>query len=750
MIVGLLLIACARNERDQDFLATAVAIVEETPAIIVNSPTPLLAASLTPTITLAPTASSVPLPPATPAVEPTPTPIPTASPTSPLWVRVGTPLPPVNEIINADTVVQVMELGRWGRGVINALAPSGDGRWVAVAAASGVYIHNVDDLNAPPRVIETAGNVTAVALSAAGDTVAFALLQGELQVWQIEPAKLVFAQSSTRKIREIQFSPGDAVLAIVRRLPDSARARVELLDSKEGTMVAFYSTWLDPRFSFSPDGSRIAVWKNNYDVDVTVYDWRNGEIVFSREAAIHPPDSGDDYQPFIGDVTFATEDDLYFLVHEVRDYTFPTGRIEVQLARRAEEAQLLFSGDSTGRLSIITKYVCNEPVFFWNAPEPTLPYQMEISVDGEIAAIFWVGYGGNNDRRSILRFYQVASGKLLYTIEEKVVDFALLPDGQTWLAGLQDGRLQRRKLSDGAVLESVDGYESPLLNLEVSSDNQWIGVAYLDRVKIYSLADNNTRYHYGALEVTFAPDSSSFALGYPDGRIEIRQMSNGELLTAVAAHEDLVTALHYLPSGELLSAGYDCNLTVWQTPDITLLSSLENIMVIGEYFGEEVPWRVRRFLIMLDGETVIGLLFGREFGLWSLRDGRLLHGPDWEKYTDIQAISMDGAYLAASMSVSARLWDGAPQPLRASGNVASFSPDSKLLVSNLSGYRQDPNLYGVLQVWAVPEMTWLYNLMPQTLDVTAIAFADDGRLLISGALDGVIRVWAIPESASGP
>jgi WD40 repeat protein len=728
---------------------TAVPVdVELTPTAVavMQTPTPIATASATLAPISTQPATTTPTPLITPTTASTPTITPTPSPTSAIWVRSGAPLPSTSETITAENATQVTELARWGRGVISDIALSADGEWVAIAAGSGVYVHNVYDLNAPPRTIETTGNVTAVAISNRGDKVALYLRHGQLQLWQIEPVTLLYTQDA--RISQIQFSPDGSVLAIARHLSQTVGVRIELLDSLTGTIVASFPTRYYARFSFSPDGAQIAtVWQGS-DSGIVVYDWQAVNEFFTIEAVQHPSSDEEDKQLVISDIVFVNEEDIRLLVHEIRDYTFSTGRIEVQEAMRSSEtAQLLFSASRNVNLSGATKYVCNEPVIYWSAPEPTTPQRMEISADNQIAAILYVdpGYTGDYNQYSSLRFYRVADGRLLYAVEEKLVNFALLPDGETWIAGLQDGRLQRRRLNDGAVLESVNAYESPIVNIDLSSDSEWVGVAHLDEVKIHSLTDNDLRYRYPAVEVAFAPDGLRFALGYADGRIELRHISDGALLTTVAAHEELITSLRFLPSGDLLSAGLDCKLILWQAPEITSLGSLENIMVEGEYSGEQVPWRVRRFLLMPGGEVVIGLLFGGDFGLWSLSDYRLIRSPDWESRANILAVSPDSAYVAVREHSAFLSWDS-PQPIGARGNIASFSPDSALLVAGLAGSMQDSSLNGALQLWTVPGATWLHDLTPRTAGVMAVLFNGDGRIIISGALDGVVRLWGLPES----
>jgi WD40 repeat protein len=731
------LVACAGVETNGS-PTPAIEVADVTTATLTPSATPFSSPTQTRTVSPAPTDM--------PTSTPTPTIAPTPLPTMAAWVEAETPVATSGAVISAENGTLLAELARWGRGVIVDIDLSADGQWLAVAAGSATYVHNVADLNAKPVAIEAAGNVTAVSIAPNGDKVASVLRNGTLEVWQLNPVKRLFIQEGD--FRRVQFSPGENGLAAISRI-SGGNSFVELRDDSTGELLASYMIRFNPNFRFSPDGSLIAIWSNSAS-GITVHDWQNNQIAFTREEGIHPLPLDEQYedvsyQPAVHDVVFTKEDSLHLLVHEIRDYTFTTGRVEVQEVSQ-DKGDLLFSLDSIGLLSGATKYVCNEPVFYPSAPEPAVPHQMELSDSHQIVALRYKGpsFVGDYGEHSSVRFHRLFDGTMLYAVDEGIVDFALFPDGETWVAGLQDGRLQIRRVSDGTILESIDAYESPLLDLTISSDDQWVGAVYLDEVKVYRRDNGTLSYRYPANDIAFTPDASHFALGYEDGRIELRSSRDGNLITALAAHEERVTAVHYLPSGELLSAGFDCQLTLWQTPDLTPLGLLENVMVEGVWSGEQVPVRVRKFLPIVDDQIVIGLFFGGEFTAWSLSDGTILRMPQWESSGSILAVADDGSYLAVTEYFAANLWADSPTVLKAAARTAGFSPDATLLAGGQRGYMQDQSLNGAIQLWQVPDMTLLHTSSPQTDLVTAVAFTHNGQIIFTAALDGIVRLWGIP------
>lgn len=721
--------ACTNEGNDKvSLLATSISD-ERTATITPQLPT--LTPTSSPTETPLPTAIQTNTPTNTPSNTPKPTITPTLAPTAPIWVAANTPMATAGRVITVNNVAQLAELARWGRGVITDLDLSVDGQWLAVAAGSGVYIHDVNQLSAPALAIEAEANVKAVSIAPAGQKVALVTQNGSLAIWQVNPAQQLYMTNG--EATEAHFSPNGLLLLV------AGNGGVDLLGVETGDVINHYAGMQNG--IFSPDSTEVIVW--DYE-SAKRFDWQNNQLLSEVSPINHldAPEHLEGVGLIITDLVFH-ERDLIFLAPQVNSVEL-MGPVEIQ---RAQDNSLLFSVTDRFRLSNAVKYVCNEPVVYWDPPEPAGPWQIEISPDGSIAGLLYqdAGFSDDYQNHNNLRFYRMADGQLLYNVMGGVVDFAILPDGERWITGLQDGQLQIRDLNTNVVLETVAGYESPLFKLEVSADNQWIGAAYLDKVKIYRREDGQIVHHYPAGAIAFAPDSHSFALGYPDGRIELRDLISGELLKVAINHTDKITALEYLPSGELLSAGFDCQLIIWQLPEMTRINSLENVMVEGQVSEEPVPFRVRDFRIMPDGQTIIGSLLGGEFGVWTLPNGLLLREPEWEHGISVLDLSPNGRYLAIGGSSGFELWDENLIIRRLDADTAGFSPDGALIAGSEWGWMENRSLMGALQIWQTAPMTMLWTMKPETDSMLAVVFTPDGQFIISSGLDGVIRLWGIAE-----
>lgn len=711
----LLFLAGCRNTQPTPELTQVVVVVEGETGV---SPSPVH--------TIPPT--STPSPTATPTE--TATMIPTPVPTLSIRVEAGTAVPEPSQLITKENVTQLTELARWGRGVINDIALSGNGRWLAVGTETGVYIHDTEDLNTTKH-LETGHPVKSVAISPDGNVVAVNGMDGHVQVWDVDQEQLLYDKSSTSHTFDLKFSPNGEQIVL------SSHDGIKILQTIDGSTIKTYPDALDAEFSL--DNTKLAAW--NHDL-LSLYTWPDGELLRQTEPTSFFIEKHGEVVSEIGDAQFLSEDELLMSALPIHSgYGIPTGHILIQ---DASDGHVVLTGYGNSRLSEPTKYVCNEPVFYWHPPASPAPWQMELAPDGQIAAFVFYddGYSDDVQHYTSVRFYQMETERFLYDVEEGIIDIAIAPDGETWFAGLQDGRLQIRSLSDGSVLDSVADYDAPALKTAVSPDNQWVAVEYLDEVQIYRAADGSVSYRYPAHRAAFSPDGQTVALGYDDGRIEIRSLADNSLLKTIFGHGERVTAVTFLPSGELVSAGLDCKLQIWRPEDGAPLKTLENHLVEGEMTREMVPVRVWELTTSQDSEFLVGD-FARSIGIWNIETGAFLNVLDIENYPDSMALFENSMAIAGSPLLVGKIetdgqisesWAGEP-----SINVVEFSPDGEFVVAGMSRHE------GTLKIFLADNGDFLHEMMPVTDDVTGIAFAPNGRYFVSTTIDGVVHLWGIPS-----
>jgi WD40 repeat protein len=221
-------------------------------------------------------------------------------------------------------------------------------------------------------------------------------------------------------------------------------------------------------------------------------------------------------------------------------------------------------------------------------------------------------------------------------------------------------------------------------------------------------------HHAGSINcAAFSPDGKVCATGGDDRTICLWNTDTGDRLYTVTAHKGPVTSLQYAGAGQLISAGKDGSLIVWDAapgkPPVR---------------RSEVPGRsgdVAQLGVSPDGKYV---LFdqGRELRILSLASDQLV---------------------------------GTLQNSAGAGNfaiLAQFAPDGRTILT-------DGAAPGRLQLWRNPiaradqagdkvvglPATPVRQFLWSTGTVNCAAFAPDGTFAVTGTSDQKVLVWSMPK-----
>ncbi len=717
------LISC--NEQEATPSPTSISVAQETDTAVPPAPSPVN--TPTPTIETASTTSPTETATLTHTNPATPTPSPT------IWISVdaGTAVPQPGHPINPDNVSHVTQLARWGRGVINDIAISGNGRWLAVGTAIGVYIHDAEDLSITTDHLETAATVEQVAISPDGTAVAVYLIDGRIQLWDVAANQISHEIPLTAMA--LDFSPSGKFLAVDHS--DNNDGGAHIIDAETGEIVQTYPGF--PWVQFSPNNQEVVVWKFGM---LERYKWPENTLLSSLEPS--------DGTSAIGNAQYYS--DKEFLMSSLPGNA--DGTTGDLLIHQGPEGNLLYHIDEIDTLPTLQTSACDEPIVFGDPPGHPQPWQLEISSDGTIAAFIYEsrGYRGDIVKYSSIRFYRRETGQLLYHFNEGIEDIVMSPDGNTWIAALQNGRLQIRSLNNDSVISSTDDYDSPALHAAVSPNTDLIAVEYLDDVKIFQTENGELLYHYPARRAAFAADGKTLALGYDDGRLEIRRLSDNQLLRTIYAHADMVTAIVYLPNGQLVSTGLDCGLHQWNPEDGRLIKSLEDYLIDSSYTEGE-QWAVLIWNLAVVQDTFLVGQFDGSMGVWRIDTGELLSVIDNYNYLSYNApfdnsIVVPGTTMLVgnvnSVGQFQEHWSGYNRIY-----AVTFSTDGNLVLSGRDKvFTRDNNysLGGAITFWLADSGEVIFELLPVTDRVTSLVFAPNGRFFVSATLDGVVRLWGIP------
>lgn len=700
----------------------------------------------TSTFTVTPTPTETPIPTSTPSLTPSITPSFTPEPTltSTPWptvipAGVGTPVHQSSQPMTVENAPAVTQLAQWGRGTINDIAYSADGQWLAVAATAGVSIYSANDLNQPPTELFINGQPSLVALSPDGSAVAVWVNTKSLELWQVNPPQQLWQVSDPEFVSDMQFSPDGSALV----------ASSWVFDTATGELLASYEAF---RVQFLPDGQNLAVL--SYDAGLQIFSWPEEELLSETYPLLFADTSQDTFEAedtLIGGVQFTATGEPILMGLPYQGTYGITGRIEFQ----DKNSQLLLSIPPLPAIDTFKVVACEQAIYYGEPLFHPRSWHFEYMEAGQIVGLFYASVGVTHSYKihTTVNFYHLTSGRLLAEVPD-AADFALAPDGQTWAVGLQDGRLQIRQTSDGAVLQEVDDFEAVALGVTISPDSQWVAVQYEDEVKVYGAQDGQVVARYPAGAAAFSADSQTLAVGYQDGRIELHQMSDGALLQTLTSHTDAILALLFAPDGtKLFSSGRDCQLNVWDLASESVAYTLENYM--REDINEEmIPAYVNQW-VLVDDTWLMGH-FSSGMGLWRVPEGnlhtifsgheginKLAYLPDTQSLVTLGRYDLTLWQLLSSGTFK-EVWHR-PELYDLNEGVLAIAPDGALLV--VGGGTEtyiDPQNNGQMYLYQMSNGADLIELKIASRRVMSAVFAPTGRFFVSVGLDGVVRVWGVP------
>jgi TonB family protein len=271
-----------------------------------------------------------------------------------------------------------------------------------------------------------------------------------------------------------------------------------------------------------------------------------------------------------------------------------------------------------------------------------------------------------------------------------------------WGATPEEGTVAVWQLTTDAPRRLRGAFEQPARAVAVSPDGRQLAISPLaGGVRLWTLADGRQTRSLGqgrSRPLAFAPNGKYLAVG---GFREMRiwDVQTGRLNTVLTGHLGDVEAVTFSAGGGLLATGGafgDATVRLWD------LSGRQR-KVLGAFTRsvDAVSLSADETLVAAAGEGADAPVL-----VWDASSGRRT-----------QAL-------------------GDP---RNGANAVSFAPSGELAIGWLDGS---------ITIEDLQESRPRARLSGHSRLITAIAFAADGRTLVSGGLDGTVRVWSV--TASGP
>ncbi len=289
---------------------------------------------------------------------------------------------------------------------------------------------------------------------------------------------------------------------------------------------------------------------------------------------------------------------------------------------------------------------------------------------------------------------------------------AFSPGVRLLASGGWDGMVRVRTWPDGNLIQTLAVSLPHAFALAVSPDGdrlvchgfhgevQLWGLA--DKMQLAALGEVGISAHntvHGLRSVAFSPDGNTFALAGPGKQVSLWESTAGKQLGTFEQHREKVWSVAFSPDGRAIASG-GRSVLLWEVSSRKLICALKGHAATVNSLG-----------ISPDGKTIASASWDGTIRLWSVPDGKLLASIDCGNKTK-------GEYIATPLA---------------------FSCDGKMLAWG-------DGVWGVgVRLWSIPEGKPLATFDGHCSHILAVAFAADGKTLVSAAHDDTVIAWRIPE-----
>ncbi len=626
-------------------------------------------------------------PPGTPAATATltrtltPTVTLTLTPTPIILSRLGTPLPESRETISVDNADQLVEMGRWGKGIPAAVAFSPDGALVAVAASSGLYLYDSTTFQSVWS-IELETPLTAVAFTTDSTTLAAGNTLGTIFLWNREGEPLQTLPGKGFPVLGLAFSPDGSRLAASNW---DRTIQVWRVSNGQLTRTLRGHLWAARALAFSPNGDVLYSWSNREPVQrwpipggAPVKEWYIGQTNDGRTGSS---------AAFSGDGTvFASAQDWRVRVFNTED---GTTRSQLQPVTAPISAVVLSKDGSLAATSD------QKSVKIWQTEDGSMLYEtpaapatfLAFSADGQSLLL-----QGSTPYFQIWQFtdeesFQPASAPEY--LPDHPAGMSFQPESGALVMPLLNGNLQSFLPEPNLTAVNTSPPSTRFDSVAASPDGLLMaGGNGSAQVQVWQVEDGEVLYTLRGLglnagKLAFSPDSSLLAAGSGDRRLRIYRMEDGGLVHN-SEMNGAIAQIGFSPDGSLLAVGSENLIQLWRVSDWTLLAN---------YTGTRFAFAPQEDLLAVADSS------GRE-----------------------QVITLYRAWKRSKVS-----------SFSAEGNSLAFSPDGSLLA--VAG--QD------ITLWNTEEGKQITALaVPRAFG--SVEFSPQGDILILAAWDGVVTLWGIP------
>lgn len=634
----------------------------------------------------------------------------------------GTPLPILEAVISPENVNNIVELARWGNGIIQKIINSPDGKFAVIASSIGFYIYSYEDLEFT-KLVEINSDIGGLAISPDNKLLAVGTRENVL-IYEIENLNL--ATKIGRSATTLVFSPDGQMLAMGMGDWHFCRENgaIELWDVSEWTLLQTMNEEADciGDIIFSPSGKYIAF--SNFDVMV----W---EIINEKESILKFRTWGCDV--FEEKLEF-THDEKLIIAESFGD----SGRDKICLIRMKDGEVLgVLENDSQ------VDYSCAPHIIM--SPDGKL---MASNLDGKI--IIW----------------QVDELKQLHTLgdgQECFYSGDWLPDNKTLVTLSTKNQLQMWDVFSKKIIhsETLPEPSFPIKALAWSYDGKIIASGdSRGLVRLWNVGDTSIyrelKNDNEIISLSFSPNAMNLAIGVKYHIVHIWNFVEEKIIYTLGNQSRKpLNSGSFSSDGELFVVDIKDDNSEKNTDELQIWSTdiWRPFLTLKHISTHKID--ILNFSISNDKKTIATVSDDGVIRIWDINKEKLLdsfvfldrlisviHSPD---SNFVAASWLDGKLLGVwSITTGERkyIYECTGCEERRGfywgyyDNIA-WSPDGKIIAIAM------PN--GSIHLIDATTGNLLKELIGHTMWVTGVSFSPDGKMLASVSLDGTVRLWGIPS-----
>jgi WD40 repeat protein len=382
---------------------------------------------------------------------------------------------------------------------------------------------------------------------------------------------------------------------------------------------------------------------------------------------------------------------------------------------------------------------------------------LAFSLDGKSLA-----FGG----KVTIRLFDVATGRELRAFRDERQPLAALafsPDGRELAAADASGRIAFWDVAAGQEVRRPEAHTGRILAVAFSADGRTVFTTSEDGTA--RVWDGATGRHQRSWPIyrphadTYAlfashaltPDGSLLAAVHEDGSVGIWNTADGRKVLSMRTPGEYYASVALSPDGKTLATGCGTGkggrVSLWDAETCKKRRDLDGVsgLATGLAFSP-------------DGTLLAAAGIGVTTSVWDMATGTMLadvHRPgDFFYMTYVMQFSPDGKYLAVGYGCGTpalrelatgreveELLHDSRSPRGLTPAVA-LSPDGKVLAAPVDMHQ--------IGLWDVATGKERARLVGHDGLIYSLAFAPDGRTLVSGGSDNMAYVWEVPAALRTP